>query len=246
MLHKTKGIVLRTTKYRETSLIASVYTEMFGLQSYLVSGVRASSRRGAGRANIIQPASILEMVVYQNELKNLQRIKEFGYASVYQDLFFNVTKHAVALFMVEMILKCVKQPEPNEDLFHFAEEAFLRLDNSPEPVVANYALFFSLHLAGFFGFRIKDDYSSAKSILDLQEGVFVAERPLHGYYLADTLSYATSQLLKVMQPEELAQIGLNRQMRKELLKAFQNFYALHIADFGVLRTIPVLQIVFGE
>src|ERR1700746_2887131 len=103
--HKTKGIVLRSVKYGETSLILAIYTEIFGLQSYLVNGVRKSTTKGAGRANILQPAALLDLVVYQNPLKNLQRIKEFKYALVYHHIFFDVFKNSVALFMVELLLK---------------------------------------------------------------------------------------------------------------------------------------------
>ncbi len=79
-LHKTKGIVLKTVKYGETSLIATLYTELFGIQSYLVSGVRTSTRKGPGKANLFQPAAILDLVVYHNELKHLQRIREMKWA----------------------------------------------------------------------------------------------------------------------------------------------------------------------
>jgi len=246
MIHKTNGIVLRGVKYGETSLVLTIYTEIFGLQSYLVNGVRVSSKKNPGKANFFQPASMLDMVVYQNELKNLQRIKEFRFAHVYKSIFFDVFKNSVALFMVELLLKTLKQPEPNPDLFYFIEESFLRLDLSNDAVVANFPLFFSIHLAGFFGFRIQDDFSDKKPFLDLQEGVFVSEKPEHGYFLNDAYSYVSSQLLKVMQPEELVQIGLNREMRRELLQAYQNFYALHIPDFGTMKTVPVLQTVFGS
>jgi len=73
-LHKTKGMVFRTVKYGETSLIVTVYTELFGVQSYLVNGVRTSTKKGPGRANLFQPAAILDLIVYHNELKHLQRI----------------------------------------------------------------------------------------------------------------------------------------------------------------------------
>lgn len=203
-------------------------------------------KKNPGRANFFQPSSLLDLVVYQNELKNLQRIREFRFAHIYQNIFFDVFKNSVALFMVELLFKTLKQPEPNPDLFYFIEESFLRLDRAGEAVVANFSLFFSIHLAGFFGFRIHDDFSEQKPFLDLQEGQFVSKIPEHGYYLDEAYSYVSSQLLKVMQPDELVQIGLNRDMRKDLLQAFQNFYALHIPDFGTMKTVPVLQTVFGN
>ena len=131
-LHHTKGIVLRTVKYGETSVIVTIFTELFGVQSYLVNGVRTSTKKGSGKANFFQPSAILDMVVYHNELKQLQRIKEFRWGYLYQHILSDVKKNAVALFMVELLTKCLKQPEANPDLFHFAEDAFLHLDESSE------------------------------------------------------------------------------------------------------------------
>ncbi|MBS1946710.1 MAG: DNA repair protein RecO [Bacteroidetes bacterium] len=240
-VHKTKGIVLRTVKYGETSLIVDIYTELFGRQSYLVNGVRVSSKKRMGKANLFQPAAILEMEAYYNELKNLQRIKEFKWSCVYKSIFFDVVKNSVALFMVELFQKCLKQPEANSELFYFVEDAFIKMDESSGVILANYPLYFSLHLASFFGLRIDDNYSEKNAILDLQEGFFVSERPMHNYYLDEKLSFATSQLLKTMQPEELDEIGLNKETRKLLLNACQDFLALHIQDFGKMRSLPVLQ-----
>ena len=244
-LHKTKGIILRTVKYGETSLVVTIYTELFGLQSYMVNGVRTSSRKGPGKANLFQPAAILDLVVYHNELKNLQRIREFRWGTLYQHIFFDVLKNAVALFMVELLQKCIKQPEPNPDLFYFIEDAFIHLDESGGRVLANYPLFFILHLAGFFGFSIQDIYTEDFSILDLREGRFVSEHPQHPYVLEGTHSFLTSQLLRVRRPEELQGLPLNQETRRQLLQAYQGFYALHVPDFGEMRTLTVLQTVLA-
>src|SRR6201991_4687543 len=244
-LYKTKGIVLKTVKYGETSLIATLYTELFGVQSYLVSGVRTSTRKGPGKANLFQPSAILDLVVYHNELKNLQRIKEMRWAILYQHIFFDVLKNAVALFMVELLQKCLKQPEPNADLFYFIEDAFLHLDVSEGRVQANFPLFFILHLAGFFGFRIQDIYTEQTPFLDLLEGQFVAAHPHHAHVLEGNYSYITAQLLRAQRPEELNELALNQETRRNLLHAYQTFYALHVPDFGEMRTLSVLQTVLS-
>ena len=135
-VQKTKGIVLRTVKYGETSVIVSIFTEAFGLQSYLVNGVRVSSKKGSGKANLFQPTAILDLVVYHNELKQLQRIKEFKWAHIYSQILSDVKKNAVAVFMIELLAKCVKQPEANAELFQFTEDSFLHLDECEDAVMA--------------------------------------------------------------------------------------------------------------
>jgi DNA repair protein RecO (recombination protein O) len=244
-LHKTKGIVLRTVKYGETSLIATLYTELFGIQSYLVNGVRTSTKRGPGKASLFQPAAVLDLLVYHNELKNLQRIREFGWGIVYKHIFSDILKNAVALYMVELLQKSIKQPEPNPDLYYFIEDSFLHLDSSEGRVLANFPLFFNLHLAGFFGFRIQDTYNEKNTILDLREGQFVPELPHHPDLLEGAQSYHAAQLLRVQQPAELYELALNQETRRTLLQAFQTFYSWQIPEFGEMRTLSVLQTVLS-
>jgi len=239
-LHKTKGIVLRTIKYGETSMIITIFTELFGVQSYLVNGVRTSSKKGSGKANLFQPSAILDLIVYHNELKNLQRIKEFKWGYLYAHILSDVHKNAVALFMIELLTKCLKQPEANPELFEFVEDALKHLDNCSGLIAANFALFFALHLSGFFGLRINDNYSEKNNILDLQEGNFTDEKPDHLYYLDQKESKITSEILKIMQPAELEQIHLHHEFRRNLLFAYERYYALHIQEFGTIRSLPIL------
>jgi DNA repair protein RecO (recombination protein O) len=44
-----------------------------------------------------------------------------------------------------------------------------------------------------------------------------------------------------MQPAELEHIKLNQATRRQLLQAYEDFYALHLPEFGRLKTLPVLQ-----
>jgi DNA repair protein RecO (recombination protein O) len=240
-LHKTKGLVLRTVKYGETSVIVTVFTELFGIQAYLVNGVRTSTKKGTGKANLFQPAALLDLIVYHNELKHLNRIKEFKWSHLYQHIYSDVPKNAVSLFMVELLTKCLKQPEPNQELFDFVEDVFIKLDESSGTVMANLPLFFALHLPFHFGFRITDNYSDRFPYLDLQEGSFVAEQPRHPHFLEDKQAAVVSQLLKVMRPEELADIKLHHDFRRNLLHVCETYYTLHIPEFGAMRSLPVLR-----
>jgi DNA repair protein RecO (recombination protein O) len=240
MVHSTKGIVLRAVSYGETSMIVSLYTELFGLQSYIVNGVR-TSKKTAVKNNLFQPACILEMEVYHNELKNLQRIREARWHYPYRDIFFSIPKNMVALFMTELLQKMIRQPEHNPDLFNFIEDAFIQLDEADAKVTAAYPLFFALQLTTFFGFGIRDGYSPSGRMLDLREGAFVKHLPEHPFYLDEPASIAISKLLKVIQPAELRDIALPLAIRRKVLESILQFYALHVQDFGVMKSLPVLQ-----
>lgn len=246
MIHKTKGIVLRSVKYGETSLVVTMFTESMGLQSYLVNGVRTPPRKGGvAKANLFQPSAVLDLVAYHNEFKNLQRLREFRWGHLYQHILSDVWKNAVALFMVELLAKSLKEPESNPDLFYFTEDALLHLDGASPTVAANMPLFYALHLAVFFGFRISDEYTQDLSYLDLQEGRFVALQPNHPNYLEGKEAETVSYVLKTMQPGDLEDLHLNRDFRRRLLQWIELYYALHVPEFGTMRTLPVLREIAG-
>lgn len=239
MTHKTKGIVLRSIKYGDTSLVVTIFTELFGVQTYIVNGVR-SSKKNAAKANQLQPSSILELVVYHNQNKQMQRIKEFSWAVLFNHLLTDVIKNSIAIFMAELLQKSLKQPEHNPDLFNFCESCFCRLDESDKTASANFALYFSLQLAQNLGFKITDNYSEQNTILDLEEGIFHKCQPAHTNFVEGRFAELTSMLLKVKQPQELNNIKLNHETRRSLLKRYLDFYALHMQDFGQMKTLTVL------
>ena len=243
MIYSTKGIVLRTVKYGETSVIAGIFTEMFGIQSYIVNGVRAHGK--TSKAHFFQPSSILEMQVYHSELKNLQRIKDLNWSYLYRNILSDVTKNAVALYMVELLQKCLKQPESNSDLFHFCEDAFLQLDTSDAEVTANFPLYFCLQLAHFFGFRLQNNYSDERNLFNCREGNFANKILANDHFVEAGISYYISQLLKALQPADLPEIKLNKNIRRTILSALENYYAFHIPEFGVMKTLPVLHELLG-
>ena len=241
MLQKTRGLVIRSVKYGETSLVVTMFTELFGIQSYMVSGVRKESVKAGMRASQFQPATLLDMIVYHHERHNLQRIKDCQWAVLYQQIFSDIRKNAVALFMVELLQKCLKQPDPQPELFYFLEDVLQDLDQATPMVAANIPIYFALHLSHFFGFRMQDTYDEENTMLDLREGIFVDEPPAHPHWVGNQLSFTVSQFLKAQQPAELEQIPMNREGRRLLLDTCLQYYALHVSDFGSLRSLPVLQ-----
>ncbi|RYY66514.1 MAG: DNA repair protein RecO [Chitinophagaceae bacterium] len=244
MTHKTKGIILRAIKYGETSLVVTAFTELFGIQTYMVNGARTSKKTGS-KAAMFQPSSLLDMEVYHYEQKSMQRIKECSWSYLQHYTQSSVVKNSIALFMMELLHKTLKQPEQHTDLFYFCEDALKELDQAPPNVAANFPLFFTLHLSHFFGFRINDIdpelLDSALIFLDLLEGNFTNQPPQHPHYLEMEDALITAELLQIMQPYELDQLKLNHQKRRMLLGRYLDYYALHIQDFGQMKTVAVLQ-----
>jgi DNA repair protein RecO (recombination protein O) len=243
-LHKTKAIILRTVKYGETSLVVTAFTEVFGIQTYMVNGVRSSKKTGL-KAAMYQPGALLDMEVYHNDRNAMHRIRECNWAHLYKNILSDVVKNSIAMFMMELLYKLLKQPEENTDLFYFCEDSLLQLDEAPKVVAANFPLFFTLHLSHFFGFKIDDNYSEENIFLDLMEGNFTDHAPAHSYFMTDGDALITADLLRMMMPAELEELKMNHLKRRELLLKYIEYYSLHMQDFGQMKTLPVLQEVLG-
>ena len=53
MLLSTPGLVLHTTPYAETSVVAKVFTRQLGVRSYIIKGVRGGSSRSRVKQNLL-------------------------------------------------------------------------------------------------------------------------------------------------------------------------------------------------
>jgi DNA repair protein RecO (recombination protein O) len=160
-------------------------------------------------------------------------------AYVYRAVHFDVVRNMVTLYMVELLLHVLKQPEANTELYIFVENTLKALDASPD-IAANLPLYFTLKIGALSGFRLSGNYSAQTPYLDLQEGIFTSRIPPHPYYLDTTLSEYSGRLIQAATPEAASQIPLNRHTRRQLLNAYMDYFALHLPDFRPLKSIAIL------
>lgn len=241
MLIKTRGIVFRTKKYSETSVIADVYTEAKGLRSYLISGVR--TKKSKVNPSLLQVMSLIDLVVYHRDDKTLTRIKEIKPSVVFQSIPFNIQKGAVGLFIAEVARKTLSESEENPALFDFLFSQIQFLDHT-ENSIANLHLHFLAQLTAFLGFSPSGAANHETPFFDMQEGIFMEVAPVHPQFLNEELSLAFSQLLEIPR-ENTHEIKISRSVRKQLLERMLDFYALHIENFPTINAHSILEIVMA-
>ena len=74
MITKTKGLVLHNLKYRETSLLVTIYTAEFGIASYIENGVR--SAKAKHKMALFQPLTLLDLEVFHKPGRGLHRWRQ--------------------------------------------------------------------------------------------------------------------------------------------------------------------------
>jgi len=222
MLHKTRGIVFRLTKYGETSIIVSIFTEAFGLQSYIVNGVRSKSSKN--KIALYQPLTLLDMVVYHREHGDIMRIKEIHCAYPYHSLPMDMRKSSLAIFINEIINKTVKDQSHAQELCDFLFYSLMSLD-AQTAGVENFHLIFLLKLSRFLGFGAQQ----ASEVL--------------GFRIA---SESVEQLLQQLLDADYGDVlTITNDQRRELMELILKFYADHIETLGEVRSIQVLREILG-
>ncbi len=237
MLIKTRGIVFRAIKYSETSLIVDMYTEEKGLRKYIISGVRSTKART--RASLLQVMSLVDLVAYHRDDRDLNRLREIRPALVYRNLPFDVRRSAVGQFMVEVARKTIREAEENRALFNFLFSTFEFIDTSDLPV-SNLHLHFLVELSTFLGFVPGGDATSGTPFFDLREGIFVARVPDHPHYLDEVNSLLLHELLHTDR-QHCHQLRLTTAQRRALLQHLLDYYRHHIEHFPVIHAHQILQ-----
>ena len=234
MIAKTRGIVLRNTNYSENSVVSKIFTEVFGVQSYLINGIR--NNKGAIKTAIIQPLNILDLEVYHKPNGGLQRIKEARPNPMLQDIPANITKSCVGMFVSEVLNKTLHEEEPHEDLFEFLEEfiCFLDATNDSLALVPHY---FLLGLSRQLGFFPELDHS-VTSTLDLQEGRMVAESSTP--YQLEANENELLMQLNSLGLSEIQTIKTPNFLRISLLKKLISYYQIHIVGQVNFKSLEIL------
>lgn len=242
MLIQTRGIILRTLKYAETSIIADIFTEQLGLRHYIISGVRSKNARVS--AGLMQVMSLVELVAYEKNSEQLSRIKEIKAAYVFSRTPFDVRRTAIGMFIAELAQKIIRETEPNPLLFECLFDTFAYLDDAPD-VPLNLHLYFAIELAAILGFMPVGEFSPETPYFDMQEGSFEAETPLtHAHYLSPEHSALFYGLLTGSRHDS-SRLPLTRTERSQLLEHIVTYFRLHVDYFHGVQSHLVWQEILG-
>lgn len=242
MLQQTQGIVLKTFKYSETSLIVRIYTEKKGIQSYMINRVR--HKQAKIKPALLQSLSLLDMVVYHRQNKKIQRIKEIKLAYIFTTIPFDTVRSSIALFITEILYKTIKEEEANTTQFEFLQSFIQYLDLTKQPI-GNLHLWFMLHWSAFLGFLPQNNFEHTSNVFfAIEEGIFCSRRSKKKIYVDAILSEKLSKLLSTSL-QNLHQVVLTRQERQQLLQALILFYQTHIEGFGNVQSVKILQVILS-
>jgi len=240
LLAKTKGIVLHTIDYGETSVIAAIYTENSGRQSFIVNSAR--SQKAKNKAGLLQPLYILELEIYQRPSSEIHRVKELRLAQPYHSLPFQISKSAQTLFLAEILFKTLREEESYPQLFGFIENMISYFDLMPKGF-GSFHLYFLARLTEYLGFFPNLSGPVKNGYFDLKNGCLSETEPRHPYFADKNISGHLSRLFN-LQVNELENFKPDGKTKSLILENLLTYYQIHFGNMGKINSLAVLKEIF--
>ncbi len=239
MLQTIEGVITRTIKYGESSVILDLLSPSHGIKSYIVGGVRKKGKKN--KSAIVSVLNLVKVEAYVKDNDKLSRIKEISYSHIYRSIPFDVVKSSVATLLVEICRKAAKQSDDSEGIYHYIVKALIHLDNTNSGL-AHFHIKFLIGLAKHLGFEINNNYTVAGlCYFDLRDGSFKTARIEHRLSLDEQNSL---HLHKYLSEDE--KLDVPKQSRKAILLCLVDYYRYHVEGFGELNSLDIILSLYGN
>ena len=231
MLHKLSGIVLRTTPYSDSSVIVRMFTDHFGMQSYIINGVR--KKKASITPAMLQPLMLVELDAYQREQGGLQRLKELRLYPLLEQLLASPLHGLAAGLVAECLNRAILEEHTNDALFYWLQKQIAALDAAEQPGAEALALL--TRLTGWLGFKPQHELYQSGSWLNLNEGVFELQRDQRSAYAQP---HTARQMAAFLEGDRWL---LGDSPGGAYLDDLMRFYQLHLPGFNVPRSLPLFR-----
>jgi DNA repair protein RecO (recombination protein O) len=237
MLIAGPALVLQTIRHGDQSVVARMFTRQRGLVSFLVKGVYA---RKSGKAAILQAMNLVHVAFRNRENRDLQMPTDLKMHHAYRNIPFSPVAVAQLVFISEVLIKTLRDLEPDDHLFDYVQGMLLALDDQSD-VVADFHLRFLLDYSNFLGIRPQMNFSEEFPFFDPAAGEFI------GFPRTGTWNKELSEQLAILMDLPFESLHLrksNRYQRQQLTDHLLGYYKCHFPSLGEFKSPEVLSAVF--
>ncbi|MFH1889107.1 MAG: DNA repair protein RecO [Candidatus Omnitrophota bacterium] len=232
-LHKTEALVLNKWDFRETSLIASLYSRDFGKMSGLLKGIR---KEPAKFASTVELFSHNEIVFYKKINSSLHLVSQCDTRNNFSPIRQDIYRVGIASFMMELIDAVMAQEDANTDVFDLALTCLKELEINPNP--EKIATIFKIKMLSLSGFKPHFDscVSCGERIIGHSKFSFVlggllCTRCYPKDFKARNIFRGTVASILHIEKNDFRinlNLGMNPQIKKELNVILNAFLTFHL------------------
>ena len=237
-----QGILIGAVRHNDRTSVARIFTRTHGMTHFI--WFLSRNGKSVSRNALLQPLTQLEFQAEYIPNETLNHIKEAKNSVPYKDIPFNPVKSAVALFLSEFLTYALRDEQDNPGLYRFLTESLKWFDNTGQGTYANFHIAFIIGTARYIGICPNAEEYTPGCILDMRDGCFSNLPPQHTEYMPSELAYKLHMLMS-SDYDGIKDAPLTGQERVMLLNSLNTFFRLHIPSFPILKSIEILETVFG-
>lgn len=238
MLVSTSAIVLYYTKYSDSSIIVHLFSESLGRQSVIVYGIKGKK---SNKLASFQSLFLIDAIIDFKANRSIQVLKEQKINPPLHNIAGDVVKSTIALFIAEVLHRCLNEESPDKSIYSFLE-ASIKVLNEMENGVGLFHIAFLIKLSRYLGFSPEESTSSFL-YYDFKLGKSVSTKPHHHFYL-DSRDYKTLIEIYELGYHQLSEYSIGKNDRDRLLQAVVQLYEVHAINFNSFKSYNVLKEVF--
>lgn len=225
MIQSTNAISLKYYKYSESSVVAKLFTESQGMQSYLIKGLR--SKKSKKSLNLLNPLNILQIEVSNNPKMKIQYVKDIQNKIPLTGIYTNMKKKFISMFIAEILMKVLVEKEKELIMYKFIEKTILGLNESAN-LNSNYPIIFLLKLSEYLGFYPLLSLEKKGSDLDLNSS------EIYKNLSRENILY----LQKILNNQPVL---IPSENKSQVLKSIQKYYGSHHYNIENLKSYEVIR-----
>lgn len=231
MKYKSRAIALSYLKQGESSIIAKIFTEEKGLQSFIVKGVRA--KKAKKKLGLFQPLQLLNINATHITKNSLQYISEISIEHNQVSDGIDMKKNFISIFVAEVISKVLLETEKDKALFKFIWKLKNNLSNYEE-INPNFPLIFLIGLSEQLGFLPSKDQIDG-DYFNLEFGEFTNNQQQLNHFIKKENSYYLRKLL------ENKDINIPYKNRNKILLHLIQYYKLQHHELKNMTSHLIIQ-----
>ena len=192
--------------------------------------------KGRGSQGHFHSLSILDAVATSGR-GEMEYLSEFDRPYPLDSLRSNPYKSAIALFISELLYRCLLDGAMDPDLFDFLQGQILLLE-ALEGCAANFHLCFLVDFCCAMGFRPKDNWSASRPLFRSATAEFTAADPLSSTFSTEE-SLLLHNLLS-MSREDALLLPLTGGRRSAFAQKMVEYLSYHLSLGLNIRSLKVL------
>ena len=233
MIQKHNAYILKRFDWRETSLIATFFTDGFGKLEGILKAARVTPERFSSTFDVFS----YNEIIYYKKRNGLHLVVECHLKENYPNIRTNLNANSTARYFMELLSHVLPLEESNSEIFNLVANTLSSLDkniHSHESI----ASLFELHLLSMCGFKphIESCITCQRENLEkarfsLRLGGLICKECFDKDKLAKDLLAGTIASMAYIQrnnwPTSM-KLALNKKTQDELKFILENFLRFHL------------------